>query len=392
MSAQTLKKCLYLAPFDPTTSSTGTTTRGRLFLRYLARRYETHLVRFLGVSEEGQDDALLDSLASVEKVDSSAWDYFVFSRRFLVQADRVLQRSRCDFIFADSDMAGIYAYWLSKKHRVPYIYNTHNVEFQRFRSMARSNPLRYLLVPHRYMMESLVCKNSSLTIAISQRDADTFQRWVAEPDLLVLPCALDESAINPFYEETETEKPTVLMVGNFGYGANRESVYTVCREILPKVLHQQPDAIFRFVGRNFPDDIRHESIESVGFVRDLLPEYAKASVVIAPIEMGGGLKIKVVEALAAGKMLVTTEKGMEGIDYLQFGNLRVTSRDNFSSHRLDALLNRPKKTVANWDAVAARFGASRSLKGLASRINVVLDNPFTRDHGPVGLANSRSLS
>ena len=366
------KKCLYLAPFDPTTSSTGTTTRGRLFLRYLAQHYETQLVCFQGNREEGQDEVLLESLASVETVPYSAWDYFVFSRQFLLQADQIFQRSRCDFIFADSDVAGMYAYWLSKKHRVPYIYNTHNVEYQRYLSTARSNWLRYVLVPYRYIMESFVCRNAQLTVAISERDAEVFRRWVAKPDLLVLPCALDERAINPFYDEVETPRPIILMIGNFSYGANRESVYSVYRDILPDVLSRRPETIFRFIGRDFPEDIAHENIESPGFVEDLMPEYAQATVIIAPIEFGGGLKIKVIEALATGKLLLTTEKGMEGIEYSELRNVQVISREKFATHILEALGKKSEKTVENWDFISSRFGAAGSLGELVSRIDGIL--------------------
>ncbi|KPK36127.1 MAG: hypothetical protein AMJ65_16650 [Phycisphaerae bacterium SG8_4] len=365
-------KCLYLANFDPTVSTTGTTTRGRLFLRKFAESYETEVVHFGDQTQEGRDAELVDSLAAFESIPYSHLAFYLFSPKFFAVANRVLRNGDHDFIFADCEKAGLYAYLLSKKCGLPFIYNSHNVEYQRYISMANTNVLRYVFVPYVYAIERLACSNAALTISISQSDASVLQKWSGPSKIRVLPCAFDEESINPFYDERPAARPVVLMVGNFSYGANRSSAYRVAREIVPAVVHRQPDVNFRFVGGGFPEDIQHANIQAAGFVSDLKSEYEKASVIIAPIEIGGGVKIKVVEALASGKFLVTTEKGMEGIDYAGLRNVVVTPIDTFAEHISQALTRRPSKTEDNWSTISERFGTRKALDKLVDSIDGLL--------------------
>lgn len=373
IARQEPRTCLYLASFDPTIPSTGTATRGGLFLRHLTRRYETHAVHFQEDRSEPQDKTLLESVASVRPVPySSLLEYFLFSWEFFKQADRACRETKPDFIFADNEKAGLYAYLLSKRYGLPYVYNSHNVEYQKYASLGRTQWRRSVLVPYIYILERLACEKALLTVAISEHDASAFRRWVGDDKVVTHPCAFDERSINPFYEPIETERPIVLMVGNFSYSANREAAYATCRDIVPEVSARRPEVLFRFVGRDFPTDIKADNIESTGFVDDLLQEYAKASVIMAPIDAGGGIKIKVIEGLASGKYLLTTEQGVQGIEHVGLQNLRVSSHESFSADLVDALDAKPEKTEANWKHISSRYGLG-SLGKLMSRIETELE-------------------
>lgn len=372
MSASRTRKCLYIATFDPTICSTGTSTRGRLFLRALAQRYETHAVYLEAGGRDGRDEALVASLASAEGIPSSAWNYFVFSPRLLRSAARVLRDHDCDFVFADFEKAGAYAYLLSRRFGVPYVYNTHNVEYERYINVARTNRLRYALVPYMYAVEWLACRGADLTLAISESDAAVFGRWIRPSDLMVLPCAFDEDVINPFYDEPVSERPVVLMVGNYCNAGNRDAAFSVVEKILPAVVRARPDVTFRFVGLDFPPELERANVDIAGFVDDLIREYGQATLIIAPIEIGGGIKIKVIEALASGKYLLTTEKGMEGIDYSGMQNVDVIPTERFPDY-IVAALNEPRpKTEANWTLVSTGFGSRRALEELCRRIDRLL--------------------
>jgi glycosyltransferase involved in cell wall biosynthesis len=188
----------------------------------------------------------------------------------------------------------------------------------------------------------------------------------------VLPLAFDEEVFHPFYEEEESEPPVVLMVGNFGYAATREAAYAVRDRILPAVLVRHPRAIFRFVGGGLPEDIRHPSIQAAGFVKDLAAEYRRAAVVIAPITSGGGIKVKVVEALAMGRFLVATPKALEGIGTERLNHLAVVDLDGFADAVSAALARRPGRTAANWETISGRFGVRSQGAVLLERIEAAL--------------------
>lgn len=368
-------RCLYLSTFDPTVSSTGTTTRGRLFLRHFVEHYYTHLVHLQEKHEEGRDYKLVTCLESIDTVPYSTIDYFIFSRDFYRTASEVLSKHKFDFIFADFEKSGFYGYLLSRRHNVPYIYNTHNVEYQRYINVARTNRLRYIFVPYMYVIERIATKNALFTVAISEPDARTFRKWAPNDKIKVLHCAFNENELNPFYETVATDRPVVLMVGNYSNAGNRDGVYTVYREIIPKVVEQCPEVIFRFIGRDFPDDVQHPNIESLGFVDNLLDEYAKSTVVIAPIKIGGGIKIKVIEALASGRYLITTEKGMEGVEHAGLENLQVSSIADFPHHIINAIRTPPAKTTNNWETIVSTYGMEKALSNLTDSIDKKL-NPL----------------
>jgi polysaccharide biosynthesis protein PslH len=371
-SHRSKKAILYLATFDPTVSATGTATRGRLFLRALSEHYDIHLVHMREKHDDGKDEALVARMASIETIGFSSFGYFVFSKELYRAACDVLQQHVVDLIFADFEKAGWYAARLSKKFAIPFVYSSHNVEFLRYVNVAKRNALRYPLVPYMHVLEKLACRKALFTVAISEPDAQTFRKWVDPARVLVLPCAFDEAAINPEYNEGPSPDPIVLMVGNYRNAGNRDGAYTLYKRVLPEVVRRHPNVRFRCVGRDFPRDISHPNIEAVGFVDDLMSEYAKATVVIAPISIGGGIKIKVIEALASGKFLVTTEKGMEGIERDGLENLRVAPIDRLAEHIMHAIDIRPPKTWKNWKKIKCRYGVRQQLSALVARIDRAL--------------------
>ena len=335
-------KCLYLATFDPTMGSTGTTTRGRLFLRKLLERYSVSPIHLEDAHGDGKDDGLICELEDVISVPSSRFTYFLHSPTLLRQARRRLRANEFDFVFTDFEKAESYARLLTRATGIPYVQNSHNVEYTRYADLAKKELSRIPFVPYMYCLERSTCRWAILTIAISDPDAGVFRRWVDDSRVEVVPCAFDENGIHPFYVEKQEDPPTILMVGNYRHLGNREAAHAAVRDIPPGVVAQRPDAGFRFMGRDVPTDLEHANIEVAGFVDDLLDKYAKASVVIAPICLGGGIKIKVIEALATGKYLVTTQRGMAGIDPEGLDNLKVRPSAEFLTLILEALPKPPQ--------------------------------------------------
>ena len=368
-----MRSVLYLAPFDPTVAGSGSSVRGRLVLDVLSRRYETHVVHLKSRHGGGRDEALVGRLSSLTAVDYSSAGYFVWSPALLRAAAAVMARHRIDFLFAEFEKAGGYAWRLSRRFGRPFFYASHNVEFLRSLDLARGAPLRLAFVPWLYFLERQACRSALATFAISDRDAEVFRRWAPEGRVSVLPMAFDHEVFHPFYEEEAREPPVVLVVGNFGYAATREAAYTVRDRVLPAVVARHPQALFRFVGGGLPEDIRHPSIQAAGFVEDLAAEYRQAAVVIAPITSGGGIKVKVVEALAMGRFLVATPKALEGIGTEGLTHLAVADLDGFADAVSTALSRRPGRTAANWERVSSRFGVRSQGAVLLERIEAALD-------------------
>lgn len=118
----------------------------------------------------------------------------------------------------------------------------------------------------------------------------------------------------------ETSVPTLLFVGSFAHPPNLEGALWLCDEIMPRVWEHHPDVELEIVGRDAPEAIANRAAASRsrirvhGFVEDLDALYARSTLFVAPLQSGGGIKIKVLEAMGHGAAVVTTPIGAEGID------------------------------------------------------------------------------
>ncbi len=147
----------------------------------------------------------------------------------------------------------------------------------------------------------------------SERDARAIERLAPE--------VASRVTINPFgivmppVADPAQEQPgTVLFTGNFTHAPNRDAAVWLVREIMPLVRTSYPGARLRIVGSS-PGKLRALAGEYVELVADapsVTPYLETASVVLAPVRIGGGMRMKVLQALASGKTVVTTSRGAEG--------------------------------------------------------------------------------
>jgi polysaccharide biosynthesis protein PslH len=125
----------------------------------------------------------------------------------------------------------------------------------------------------------------------------------------------------PLRQMEQVVSSTVLFVGSLGYLPNQDAVLWFAQEILPAVNRTGPERItFQVAGaglsRHLADQLRRiPDVEVKGFVDDLAPLYRDAALVVCPIRAGGGTRIKILEAAAMGRCVVSTSLGMEGLGF-----------------------------------------------------------------------------
>lgn len=160
-------------------------------------------------------------------------------------------------------------------------------------------------------------------------DADLIQVY-AEGDAVAIAARAPQVAarvrVDPFGIELPEQpdaglerEDLLLFTGTFTHAPNRDAARWLATEILPAVRARRPGAALRIVGSAPPSqllaDLDRPGVEVVADVADIGPHLAQASAVLAPVRVGGGMRLKVLEAMAAGKAVVTTELGAEGFDH-----------------------------------------------------------------------------
>jgi glycosyltransferase involved in cell wall biosynthesis len=182
-------------------------------------------------------------------------------------------------------------------------------------------------------------------LAFGSRDAAA----IAE----LAPAVADRIRICPFGVELpppadpgQERSGQVLFVGNFTHQPNRDAALWLAQEIMPTVRARQPEARLEIVGANPPPEIvalAEPGIDVLADVPCVDPHMATAAVVVAPVRTGGGMRMKVLQALAAGKALVTTNRGGEGFDcFAEPPPLAIAEEGGAFAEEVAALLTDPE--------------------------------------------------
>lgn len=161
----------------------------------------------------------------------------------------------------------------------------------------------------------------------SPLDAERLRALVpASPEVRVVPNAVRPPPSAP---ARRTTRPfTFLFVGTLGYEPNADAIEWFCRRVLPRI-HARAGrpVLVRIVGRILPGDLaglaRLKGVRLAGEVSDIAPEYGDAGAVIIPLRAGGGTRIKVLEAFAHCRPVVSTSLGIEGIEAVPDHDLLV---------------------------------------------------------------------
>ncbi len=128
--------------------------------------------------------------------------------------------------------------------------------------------------------------------------------------------AVDVDYFRPRPDDPPCDGRTVLFFGTFNYFPNRDAVLFFLREVWPRLTEIHPEARLKLIGAAPPKEVLAHAgprVEVVGMVDDLRPHLAEAAVAIAPLLIGGGTRLKIVEAMAMAKPVVSTTLGAEGI-------------------------------------------------------------------------------
>jgi glycosyltransferase involved in cell wall biosynthesis len=134
-----------------------------------------------------------------------------------------------------------------------------------------------------------------------------------------LPTAVlsDECSEESLQVAHHREANSLLFVGNFDHPPNRDAVHWLCNDIMPLVWQERPSVVLWLVGRNPTPDIEalgSDRVRVLGEVPSVVEYLEKCTLFVAPLREGGGMRIKLLEALSAGTPTVTTTLGSQGLD------------------------------------------------------------------------------
>ncbi len=246
-------------------------------------------------------------------------DYFQDDRA-LLQAWIALRAEDYDLVIADELCMTPYA---ELRPDLPRIVMRHKIDSLHVSGVAAASPwsIEKILLwieawkLRRYERQKMKFYHACITC--SEADAAFVRRDAPGIRIQVIPNGVDLEFFRPSGIPRE-DPPILLFVGTMHYYPNIDAVRYFFETIYPFIRQVRPDVRVQIVGHRPPPEIQRladpPSIEVTGSVPDVRPYYERASVFIVPLRLGGGTRLKIVEAMAMGLPVVSTSVGAEGLD------------------------------------------------------------------------------
>jgi sugar transferase (PEP-CTERM/EpsH1 system associated) len=338
-------KLLFLSPYLPYPPQTGGPRRLHGLLNELSRRHDVSLLAFTAPDED-TDSALraigeyCTEVVTVEndRVDRAlaldhkrkraiqsrsllhphSYERLIYHQpRFQQALDVMADKGDFDVITTESVL--MTGYRLSRTAR--HVLDEHNIEYDILRrtTVAERPSVRKLYSWANYMKlrreERAAWQQFDGITLTSTRDEQMVHRDAPGKRTAVIPNGVDTEFFRP--SAVPIEPGTILFFGAINYYPNTEGLLFFLDEVFPLVKRQQPSARLLIVGQQPPPAIASRAADDVivtGLVDDVRPYIERAAVVIAPLRIGGGTRLKIVEAMAMGKPIVATHLGAEGLE------------------------------------------------------------------------------
>lgn len=204
--------------------------------------------------------------------------------------------------------------------RAKIVLRQHNAEFVIWERMAQQETSFWkkkyltLLAKRLRFFEQSVINQADFLLPISEQDAKIFQSLGAVKPMLVQSFGVDLSKI-PFSPSAQTPI-SLYHLGALDWQPNQEAIHFFLQQVMPEINRALPEVKFHLAGRNMPDSFRQLSQENVvvhGEVPDATAFEKEKSILVVPLHAGGGVRIKILKAMAMGKTVVSTPTGLEGI-------------------------------------------------------------------------------
>jgi glycosyltransferase involved in cell wall biosynthesis len=297
--------------------------------------------------------------------------YFRTGGRQQVKAFEDCLRRQPDAIFVHR-LDAMCPVLLSQQKLPPVLFDLDDIEHVAFARRIKQPPtwrskrLYYLHLPALFWGEYRAVRLARQTFVCSNPDRDYLARVMRLPGITTIPNAMTIPALQPL-----TEAPTLLFLGTYAYEPNVAAAEFLLEHIWPRVHRSMPAARLIIAG-DYPHNIRLykaniPGVEFTGFVEKLDALYQRTRVVCCPIQAGSGTRVKIIEAAAFGKPIVSTSMGAEGLELSN--NQEIFLRNDpqdFAETCLGLLNNMPLCTRlgASARAAAIKFYDRRNVVGL----------------------------
>lgn len=285
----------------------------------------------------------------------------------------LLEKEQFDIIQFETPYLAGYLPLIRSATDAPVVMRAHNVEHEIWKRVADSSAVLkkwYLRNQNAYLrkFEVELLNEYDLLLAITAYDLARFRELGLTKPALAAPAGLDMSEYKPVPFQMAT---SIGFIGALDWMPNQQGVVWFLDNVWPQVKRSHPDLVFEIAGKNTPDWLfkrKGNGVKVLGEVPDAKEFINRNALFVAPLFSGSGIKIKILEAMAAQRAVLTTPIGLEGIP-AQSG-VHVLSADTAREFavNVELCLNQPDFVVGMGKAARALTEREFDLYAIGQRV------------------------
>jgi glycosyltransferase involved in cell wall biosynthesis len=247
-----------------------------------------------------------------------------YHKNMVNKLTQILKSETFDIIHIESIYMAPYIPLIRKYSKAKILMRLHNIEHQIWVRLSENehNPvmkLAYRVNAHQLRrVERKILQEVDGYMSISEPDYQYFNNTMPNVPGIVIPFGINVD--NYDMEDDDyiaTDHPSLFHLGSMNWSPNVEGIEWFLDEVWPEILTAHPDLTFTLAGHDIPESIRNrqdKNVMVVGAVPDANEFMMDHDIMVVPLLSGSGIRIKIVEAMALGRVVITTSIGAEGLD------------------------------------------------------------------------------
>jgi polysaccharide biosynthesis protein PslH len=392
-----------LIPYPPVS---GAPLRSYSVLRRVARDHEVYLAAFSGSGQDGEAVSRLrefcrevvavkqrslkealhpgKALSAILRGEPPELR-LAFSDELAGAIRRLTDRIDFDVVQIEHGSMGMYLEALPPRLQKRAVWLLHDIDFDKFLRIAQIEPritTKLRARAHAAMMRRWqpgFAGRFGLCVTMSEADRELLLKANGNLRVEVAPNGVDTEKYRPLPDQSQGSE--ILFIGNMSYQPNVDAVNYFCRDVFSGIRQAVADAKLWIVGINPGDDVRKlegACVSVTGSVPDVVPYYQRSKVCVVPIRAGSGTRLKILEAMALGRAVVSTSIGCEGLGAVDGKHILVADDSKRFAEQVVRLLQdselrlriaqNAREFVAasyDWDLIAQK--SIKGFEGVAAR-------------------------
>lgn len=269
------------------------------------------------------------------------------SNDFSAKLKSILKEEQFDVIHVESVFLTPYLPLIRKYSQAPVLLRAHNVEHLIWKRVAQSerNPFKRSYLKHLSLtLRAYECEHFNDydgVIPITEKDAATLRELGCRKPIVAIPFGVQPADV----ENVEVEPNSLYHLGSMDWVPNQEGLRWFLGKVWPLVHQRMPQLTFYLAGRKMSDEflnLRLDGVRVVGEVPDAMAFMASKQINVVPLLSGSGLRVKIIEAMSAGKVVITTSIGAEGINYADGKDLLIADTPQQFVDQLQRCVDSPQ--------------------------------------------------